>query len=521
MKRMIGWILVCIIAPCQAGELLVQVVDEMDRPLPCRVLLRTGDGRCHTPTGSVTLDIGRDRWFMCSGEARCEAPPGEALLRVERGLEFVRHQQRFHMTGGDVEKQIALKRWIDMKQLGYLCAENHVHVATPLLGPMAIAEGLDFASSLTWWNGPDQRRPIPQGNRRQCQLHFGGHDIRTSVFDAELEHGWGAAYIQNLPRPVPLPSNPNRPNLDYLRWAVDHDAIVHYQGGWSREVGLDALLGKVHTVNVCNNLFHLHRFLPRRRYSNLLNVEGFADYPNTDRGMLQMNTDTYYRLLNWGLKLAAGAGSACGVKQVPVGYNRSYVQVEEDATLDRFYHVWKAGRNFVTNGPMIFLMTGDGHGPGDEIQLKRPGDKLDFQVKVISDQPLEQIEIIRNGRVVEQVQAHNSRQIEYVFTLPARKSCWVAARCTARDDHLPDQELHAYGKGPALRFSRLRFAHTSPIYVTVGNRPAVVTGSVEEGLKMLDQLDAYARVNVAPEFMGGFLAAVDRARQILRSRIQP
>jgi hypothetical protein len=64
MKRMIGWILVCVMAPCQGSELLVKVVDEMNRPLACRVLLRTDDGTCHTPGGAVTLDIGRDRWFM-------------------------------------------------------------------------------------------------------------------------------------------------------------------------------------------------------------------------------------------------------------------------------------------------------------------------------------------------------------------------------------------------------------------------------------------------------------------------
>ena len=34
--------------------------------------------------------------------------------------------------------------------------------------------------------------------------------------------------------------------------------------------------------------------------------------PNTPEGMMRMNTDTYYRLLNCGLRLAAGAGSATG-----------------------------------------------------------------------------------------------------------------------------------------------------------------------------------------------------------------
>ena len=106
---------------------------------------------------------------------------------------------------------------------------------------------------------------------------------------------------------MPLKAEPGRPNLDYLRHAIDAGAIVHYQGGWSREVLLDSLLGCVHTVNVCNNNFALHRFQPRSGYSNLLEDPNFPVYPDTDVGMLQLNTDTYYRLLNCGLRLAAGA----------------------------------------------------------------------------------------------------------------------------------------------------------------------------------------------------------------------
>lgn len=165
---------------------------------------------------------------------------------------------------------------------------------------------------------------------------FAGREIVTSIYDAELEHDWGAVYLQHMQHPLLLPSQKDRPNVDYLKYAVAEGAIVHYQGGWSREVGLDALLGLVHTVNVCNNNFHMHRFQPRKRYSNLLEVEGFPIYPDTELGMMQMNTETYYRLLNWGLRLAAGAGSATGVKQVPVGYNRAYVQVDRAATLRQF-----------------------------------------------------------------------------------------------------------------------------------------------------------------------------------------
>ena len=69
--------------------------------------------------------------------------------------------------------------------------------------------------------------------------------------------------VKNLPAPLRVEDDPARPNLEVLRRAVDAGATVHYHGGWSREVALDALLGWVHVVNVCNNLLHQDQFLPR------------------------------------------------------------------------------------------------------------------------------------------------------------------------------------------------------------------------------------------------------------------
>ena len=76
-------------------------------------------------------------------------------------------------------------------------------------------------------------------------------------------------------------SDPKRSNLDALQHAVDVGAIVHYRAGWSREVALDALLGNVHVVNVCNNNFHQHQL--RSIYSNLLQTSRLETYANTEQ----------------------------------------------------------------------------------------------------------------------------------------------------------------------------------------------------------------------------------------------
>jgi len=502
-----------------ASEMRLHIVDDNDRPLPCRVLIRSEGGNCVTPLDAVLLEIGPDRWFMSDGETSLDVSPGDYEVRVEHGLEFRRYKQTITVPAEGRGETVRLIRWVNMRQRGYLCGENHLHVDAASVGPMAVAEGLDFASSLTWWNGPDPRRPVPDGDGRTRLLQFGGREIIASIHDAELEYAWGAAYIQHQPQPLSIPSDRSRPNLFYLRHAVDRGAIVHYQGGWSREVGLDTLLGLVHTVNVCNNNFHLHRFQPRSRYSNLLEVDGFPVYPDTEAGMMQMNTDTYYRLLNWGLKLPAGAGSATGVKQVPGGYNRTYVRSDADASLEEFNENWKAGRNFVTNGPILLLRGPDDTAPGDDIPLTGQPHTLDFTLTVLSDQPLQTIEIIQNGEVIRSFPGDDQQQSEHRFRLDITESSWLCARCTARDDLLTDTELARYDNPPRQRPARLRFAHTSPVYVTLDSQPATVPQSIQEGLQMLDQLQTFANEHAAPDLRNEFGQAIDNARDILQSRL--
>ena len=71
------------------------------------------------------------------------------------------------------------------------------------------------------------------------------------------------------------------------------------------------------------------------------------------------------------------------------------------------------------------------------------------------------------------------------------------------------------------RFSslELRYAHTSPIYVTVGGKGAVLRESVEEGFRMLDRFEDFTRETASPEYVKPTLEAVAEARRVLRSKL--
>ena len=253
------------------------------------------------------------------------------------------------------------------------------------------------------------------------------------------------------------------------------------------------------------------------RNSNLLQVRDFPSYANNAEDMLRMNTETYYRLLNCGLRLAAGAGSATGPKRSPVGYNRAYVRVGTDATSKEFLESWRRGENFVTNGPMLLLQANDRYRPGDTVALGASGDTLSVEVSASFPHPITSLEIVLNGRVVHQVSQPQSG-IATKVPIPVEASAWLAARCTAEDQLLSDAELAAYDWGSAQmprKPTRLRFAHTSPIYLSLDGKPARVDQSIRAAHQLLDAIAAFAEQRTSGATRRELAAALAAARDQL------
>ncbi|MCP5111857.1 MAG: hypothetical protein GY953_13585, partial [bacterium] len=139
-----------------SGTLALTLVDEESgTTVPARVLLRDAEGTDHVPDSAAPLPIGPDRWFLSTGEERLTLPEGEFDLRVERGTEYVPVKRRISVFGSKTEQQVSLRRWVNMRQRGYVSGENHLHVPASSLPAMLAGEDLDFGSSLYWWNGPD------------------------------------------------------------------------------------------------------------------------------------------------------------------------------------------------------------------------------------------------------------------------------------------------------------------------------------------------------------------------------
>ena len=156
--------------------------------------------------------------------------------------------------------------------------------------------------------------------------------------------------------------------------------------------------------------------------------------------------------------------------------------------------------------------------------MTEDGGKVRLRVEALSAQRLTSVEVIVNGRVAATLPESGPYRVVGTVELDIARGSWIAVRCTARDELLTDEELSVYRQGQdseayRIRPSRLRFAHTSPIYVTVGGRQAGVEESIKEGLQMLDRFEVFAGENADAEYRAAIIEAVREARARLAARI--
>ncbi len=528
-------------------KLSVRILDfKTKKLLPCRVRVwenkksptkarsRASMNNDFTPKDAMICPLLNDKWFASFGSFKIDIPTDIAQnkkgvvpecdinIRVDKGLEYIPYigNVSFAREDEEISKTIYLQRWTNMKEQGFLCGEDHVHMSVEEVGKWAVVEGMNFGSSLQWWNGYVYKPPKGKSATRFVVCE--NQKIEVSPWDVEIEHSWGAVYFIGLPVPFEIPYCKEKPNLEGVKFAKEKGALVCYQGGWSPEVVLDSLLGYVDVVNLCNNNFHLHKYQPRSRYSNLLNIKGFKIYPNTSKGMMNLNFKTYYRLLNLGLKIAAGAGTAAGYKHNLLGYNRSYVKCPKSSELKEFLDCWRQGKNFVTNGPMIWFNANSGKGPGDTINLPDKGGTICLNLQIQSCRNLKSAEIIINGKSVESYRFKdhkNPKNIIKKVQINIKESCWICLRAIETDELLTNKELQRYKNGDKEQPSRLRFAHTSPLYVKVGGKEVAIRKSVKEASLMLDAMKEFALKHSNNQYVRDLFEAISKAKMILAEKI--
>jgi len=178
-----------------------------------------------------------------------------------------------------------------------------------------------------------------------------------------------------------------------------------------------------------------------------MEIVGFADHKAT--------AEVWYRLLNLGHRLSAGAGTDTMTNYAslrgPVGMNRVFLDTRGDNSPTGYLAALKAGRTFVSNGPLLGLEI-EGKHPGDTVSRAGPG-PLKYRIAFRSPVAVDHLELVQNGKVVKEFALTGDRcKFDAEGELPVATDSWVVLR--AWNDGSDPQVLDLYP-----------YATTSPVYL--------------------------------------------------------
>ena len=366
-----------------------------------------------------------NRWSMyVDGRWNGDVPAGTYDIVATKGPEYRWAKRRIDVRAAATHREtIDLERWVDLPASGWRSGDAHIHLPRgegddDAILAVARAEDVHVANLLRMGNlagtAFEQRVFGAAGWAEE-----NGHHLATGQEDPRTGRRGHTLHL-NVAAPVRDPSRYflYHETLERLRAGGALTGYAHAGTGWFDELAglaLDVPFGLVDLIEVAQ---------------------------------AGLRTDPWYDFLNLGFRLTPVAGSDWPYINV-IGTVRSYVQVPDGPLLPGWFEGLRAGRTFVTNGPLLELAV-EGWDMGGEIaSVPRAGLSVRARARLSPDLgPLERFELVVHGDVVAAgsvdpggASATLERRIEVPHGL------WLAVR--------------AFG-------AERTFAHSAPVYVPVG-----------------------------------------------------
>ena len=433
----------------------VKVVDdETGQPVPCRVHFRSPEGVPYQPHGhhnQVNSNLGT--WHVDVGgdtrlgqityayiDGKCEGwlPRGEVIVDVARGFEYEPLRENMTIRPGQQELNLRLKRWTNMNKLGWFSGDSHVHfLGTQGAHSEALGEDLNVVNLLqSQWGSLFTNTEDFTGEPSISQT--GNSIVYTS--QENRQHFMGHMILWGLKEPV-------------MPWCSD--GLGEGEIGGTMETTLADWADKTHAQGgyVINPHFPNPNGEPAALVATgrLDGIEMIRKNP--------FNHSEYYRYLNCGYRLPLVGGTDKMSSDVPVGLYRTYARIgENEFTYDNWCKAVAAGRTILSGGPIMHLSV-DGHDIGDTLKLSGAG-TVELEAWTESILPINTLQIIQEGKVIASVESkEGTRRLEIKEKVRIDSNTWIGARCGGPEyDGLVHYDSWERGV----------FAHTSPIYISVG-----------------------------------------------------
>jgi hypothetical protein len=485
-----------------SGEIRGKLLDAASG-VPVAAKLRvtnTASGETYLPTHAIKTmpqrtSPGVRHYFYARGEYDVAVPPGRYSIEVVRGIDHEVETQ-FTEIGAGITHTLDFhpRRIKDMHAGGWYSGNTHTHYHLEIdedpddrLRIVPPAEALDVSciSYLIRGDSPyiTNRYPIgrlPEFSKHGTIMDMGEEARNNSRFETI---GYGHCLFLNIPRLIEPVSTgllskdtgaADFPTLSMLCEQAKRigGITIWCHNGMGMELPVGVALGHVDAFNLADGLD--------------------ADYGR------------YYRLLGAGFRLPVSSGTDWWIYD----HNRVYVKCEGGFNYENWIAGIRAGRTFVTNGPLIELKV-DGHEPGATIETIDPTKPLRVEAQAVSRLPFDRLEIIQDGEVVAESLAAGQRESRLEREVAVTRGGWVAARV------LSSAKTHAGTKV---------FAHTGPVYLRVPGTPyrhaescGAFIDEIEESKRFIRKNYKFASQADLAIAMGRFEKGRERYIELLRS----
>jgi hypothetical protein len=436
-------LLLALADPGDAAQVEIVVRDKKNgQPVPCRIYLKNAAGK---PQRAPNAPFWFDH-FVCPGQVTLELDAGKYRIEIERGPEYSRVAAPLEIKAKAARFQFEVERLIDLTAEGWWSGDLHVHRPLAAMPLLMRAEDLHVAPVITWWNRQNlwaQRKPPADP-----LVRFDGNRF-YHVMAGEDERQGGALLYFNLRRPLAIAgAGKEYPSpMKYVAAARRRgDVWIDIEKPFWWDAALWLASGRMNSIGLANN----HMCRDRMYESEAWGKPRLAERFPAPLGNGYWTQHIYYQMLNAGLRLPPSAGSASGVLPNPLGYNRVYVQVGPDLTYQKWWEGLKAGRSFVTNGPLLRVQ-GNGKWPG-HVFTAAAGQRLTIHLKAAlsTRDPVRFLEIIKNGQVERKVRFRDWSKTGSLGAVAFAESGWFLVRAIADNRQT------------------FRFASTAPFHVEIG-----------------------------------------------------
>ena len=450
------------------ASLSVRILDAgTGQPTPVRVLLTDSDGNTPRVTGALAVSesalpipdaaipvmYGRydrsegyllqpDGSFYVDGSFEAQLPPGTYSLKLSKGYEFVAQTVKLNLNPGEsLSQEYKLERWINMPRRGWYSGDDHIHLRR---------SPRDDPTILRWAAAED--------------VHV-AHLLQMGDFWATYysQYAWGSRgrYREGDYILSPGQEGPRTPEIGHTI-SLGAEEFVRFRDDY---YNYGRVFDQVHELGGITGFAHQAMTFHGYRGMTLNVLRGKLDFLEVmqfcpQEGPLALKH--YYHFLDLGYKLTAlggsdfpwcGRGPRYGLEKgcSQIGDARFYTYTGDSLSFDRWLQGVKAGRTFVTSGPMLEFTVND-RLPGATLDVE-PGTEVRISAKAYGEAsqiPLRQLEIVGHGKTLTKVSAGEPGQSKDVLSieieLPVERGIWVAARADA---------------------AHTQVAHTTPVYIRV------------------------------------------------------